>query len=169
MVSLKKNISIILLIMLSFCSTLKSQETISFVLTEVDVNNLSFLNDLDSILQKYCVQCSESNDFDSIYLVSFKQIRDCVYDLTIEKQPRIEDIQCVKFFFKFNEYFYFVNGELPNCPSNFFKIKELNRTFTFTNTNYNNPEDCPLNTDGDCCIILLKCFFQHLFFKEKLW
>ncbi|MBO4739126.1 MAG: hypothetical protein J5606_06145 [Bacteroidales bacterium] len=170
MVSLKKNISIVLFIMFSFCITLKSQNSVKFVLTEVEINNISFLNDLDSILQKYCVHCVESNDFDSIYLVTFKQIKDCVYDLIIEKQPRIEDIQYVKFFFKFNGYYYFVNGELPNCPSNFFNSKCLNQTFTFKGTKkYSNSKGVSLDADGECCILLLKCFYQVLFYKETIW
>lgn len=150
-----------------FYNNLQAQVTVSFISTELQVNDSLFLYDLDSILREKCDQCEESNKTDSIYLISFKMIRTCIYDLKIQKNPSLKYLKYAQFFFKYNGNNYFVDGIFPDCPKELFSKKNKDQTYVFSDIS-SICDDC-IDTDGDCCVIILEYSFRELFFREKIW
>lgn len=163
----RKYFSLLLFVISFFYNNLQAQETVCFISTELEVCDSLFLCDLDSILHEKCKQCEESKETDSIYLISFKKNRTFIYDLKIQKQPSLKYLKYAKFFFKYNGYYYFVDGDISDCPKELFSIKKIKRTFVFSGKS-SICYDC-IDTDGDCCIVILQFFFRELIFKKKLW
>lgn len=166
---MKTHLFVLILIFFFFNKCLKAQDTVFFNLPELKVNNNSFLYDLDTMLLKFCPPCKEENSHDSLYIITIEQKREYIYILTIQKSPPLEDIRYTKGFFKINNTYFFVKGILPEKPKYLFTKKSNSQQFHYIEPVLIDIDDVRLDTDGDCCVILLEYKYQKLFFLEKLW
>jgi hypothetical protein len=165
---MKIHLKILIIIFIIFNKNVNAQQnedTIYFWLPELNVNNSSFLMDLDILILQSNPTCEgEDTSIDFVYIITIKQIREYVYLLRIEKQVRksLENVQISKGFFKLKDTFFFVKGRLPKNPKELFNITNNKQQFYYTKPILLQNE-ITIKT-GRSCMALLEYKYQKLNF-----
>jgi len=151
-----------------FCDTIFN-DTVFYYLSELKVNNNSFLYDLDTMLQKSYLSCEVKKNKKSIVnIIYIKQESEDTYLLTIKKEPLTYEIFTFATigFFYINNTCFFVHGILSKYPKELFTRTDNQQQFYYLKAILPEGEQM-FYIDEKTCTIELEYKNGKLFFLRK--